>query len=59
MTAVEQAARAQTLQLSDLGLSIESMEPPNSAGEFLRNDQKLNLPPETLSESISGVLAQM
>ena len=59
MTAVEQAARARTLQLSDLGVSIESIELPNSAGEFLRNDQKLNLPPESLSDSISGVLAQM
>ncbi len=57
ITAVEAAARAQTLELSDLGVSIESIELPNSAGEFLRDSQKLNLPPQSLNDSINGVLA--
>eukprot|EP01043_Picozoa_sp_COSAG02_P040016 COSAG02_NODE_3205_length_7171_cov_18.044118_1_plen_504_part_00 len=59
ITAVEAAARAQQLELSDLGVSIESIELPNSSGEFLRSSQKLNLPPESLNDSISGVLAHM
>ena len=55
ITAAEQAARARQLELSDLGVSIESIH----MGQSLRESQKLNLPVDSLNDSISGVLEGM